>query len=106
MSKRPRADSHSEAINSVFEILFASANPYTDNVSIQDLKKLKHRLLSEPEAKSIRKAAKEFTLDEAVQDFGLTYSRKVKETKYRWQIEALPDVQTFQPSACFGKVSP
>jgi len=108
MSKRSRADSHLEAINLVFETLFAITNTSKpeDDVTLGILKNLKHRALSAAaeEEEFIRKAAKEFTLDEAVQDFGLTYSSKMSESeKHWWKIEALPDVKTFQPSSCLGK---
>jgi predicted RNase H-like nuclease len=111
MPKHPRADIHSEPINVVFERLFAIANTSkpADDVTLSILKKLKQQVLSAAteEEEVIRKAAREFTLDEVVKDFGLTYSPELKESsKYRWKIEVLPDVKTFQPSSCFGEVSP
>ena len=65
-------------------------------------------LSAEAEEKEfISKAPTEFTLDEAVRDFGLTYRPSLKDVaKHRWKIEVLPDVKTFQPSACLGKISP
>jgi hypothetical protein len=93
-----------------FEKLFAIANTSkpADDITLNILKELKHQVLSaEAEEKEfIRKAAKDFTLDEAVLDFGLTYSPTLRDTaKHRWKIEVLPDVKTFQPSGCLGKIS-
>jgi hypothetical protein len=106
--KRPRADPHSEAIYLAFEKIFATTNvSEPDGVTLNGLKELKRRLLSAEaeEKESIRKAANEFTLDEAVLEFGLTYSSGLRDVaKYRWKM--LTDIKTFQPSACLGKVSP
>lgn len=113
MPKRSRADSDLEAINRVFETLFDIANTSKSTsdttLTLSILKKLKHQALSAAaeEEEFIRKAAKEFTLDEAVQTFGLKYRSNLRESaKHQWKIEVLPDVTTFQPSACLGKVSP
>ena len=108
MTKRSRVDSQSEFISSVFERLFAIANSSkaADGATLGILKNLKRQALSAAEEK-IRKAATEFTFDEAVQTFGLAYSSKMSEiANHWWKIEELPDVKTFQPSACLGKVSP
>jgi len=43
--KRPRADSHSDDINLVFEMMFASIDA-ADSVTWNGLKELKHQLLS------------------------------------------------------------
>lgn len=108
MPKRPQADSHSEAINFVFETLF------TINVSkpeaVRVLKKLKLQFFSaEAEKKNLKlvhKATKKFTFIEAVQDFGLTYNESMTDAeKYWWKIETLPEAKTFQPLPCLGKVS-
>lgn len=102
--KRPRAESRSENISWVFEKLFANSEPGT----VPTLKVLKHQLLSAAaeENESIHKAAKEFTFDDAVLHFGLTHSSALRDAaKHQWNIEALPDFRTIQPSACLGKVS-
>lgn len=108
--RRPQTDSDSAAIYFVFEKLFAIANtPKPDDIALNILKELKHRLLSAEaeEKKFIRKAAEEFTLDEAVLDFGLTYSSGLRDVaRHRWKIDTLPNFRTPQPSACLGKVSP
>jgi hypothetical protein len=106
MPKR-RADSHSEAINSVFDKLFAIAN-VSEPEAVKILKKLKLQVLSAEAEKKIpvHKAAKTFTLTEAVQDFGLTYSSNMTDVgKHRWKIETLPEAKTPQPPPCLGKVS-
>jgi hypothetical protein len=97
---RPRADSHSDAVYLVFEKLFSitNASEPADSVTRNILKELKRRLLSAEaeEQESIRKAPREFTLEDAVMDFGLTYAPTLKDlTKHRWKIEALPDTKTF-----------
>ena len=99
MPKHPRAGSRSEAIDSFFEKLFAIAN-VSEPEAVTILKKLKIQFLSaEAEKKKpVHKAVKKFTLTEAVQDFGLTYS-------YWWDIETFPETKTFQPSPCLGRVS-
>ncbi|KAF8808660.1 hypothetical protein BYT27DRAFT_7188627 [Phlegmacium glaucopus] len=105
MSKRSRAvDSRLEAINSAFETLFAitDTSKAADGVTVGVLKHLKHQALSAATEKEelIHKAAREFTLEEAVQDFGLIYSSEMDETaKHWWIIEVLPEVKAFQPSA-------
>jgi hypothetical protein len=111
MRKHSRADSDIETINLVFERLFDIVNTSkpTNDVILSILKKLKHQALSTAaeEEEFTRKAAKEFTLEEAVQTFGLIYTSSLKQSeKHQWKIEVLPDVTTFQPSACLGKVSP
>ena len=107
MPKRSRADSDLEAINRVFEKLFDIVNTSkpTSYATLSILKKLKHQALSTAaeEEEFIRKAAREFTLDEAIQTFSLKYRSNLREsTKHQWKIEVLPDVTTFQPSACLG----
>jgi len=112
MAKRSRADLSLEAINLVFDRLFAVAdtsNAADDTLGI--LKRLKDQMLSElaeEEVATHTEQAKEFTLNEAVEAFGLTYSTKMSDykEKHHWKIEALPDVKPFQPSECFRKVSP
>jgi hypothetical protein len=110
MLNRARADSQSDTIKSFFEKLFAIASEPGDDVTLNILRKLECQVLSAAaeEAKFIRKPAGEFTLEEAVRDFNLTYSFKRSETleKHWWKIGELPEVKTFQPSACLGKVSP
>jgi hypothetical protein len=52
------------------------------------------------------KAAKEFTLEEVVDAFGLKYSTVVSaETSIQqtWKIQDLPDTQNFQMTPCLGK---
>jgi len=106
-TKCPRAN-YSEVANSFFEKLFsiANASKSADSVTLKFLKELKNQVLSE-DKESIRKAARDFTLNEVVQDFGLEYSSGLMDAAtYRWKIETLPEVKTFQPSACLGKASP
>ncbi|KAF8346750.1 hypothetical protein F5887DRAFT_960853 [Amanita rubescens] len=89
---------HSKATDLFFERLFAIANTskLADGVALSIIEELKRRVEAE-EKECIRKAPKEFTLDEAVLDFDLAYSRALED---QWKIEVLPDVKTFQPSAC------
>ncbi|KAF8336667.1 hypothetical protein F5887DRAFT_891341, partial [Amanita rubescens] len=111
MPKRPRADSSSVtsvAIKSLFEELFAIANASkpADSATLRILRKLKDQALSaKVEKESIRKAAKEFTLDEAVLDFGLTYSSSLKDAaKHLWKIEMMPEFKTLEPSASLAQL--
>ncbi|KAM6493369.1 hypothetical protein JOM56_011503 [Amanita muscaria] len=95
MPKRARDD-----LETFFERLLAIANtlePADDTLNF--LKKLTHLLLQADAEKVMRKAATDFTLKEAVQDFDLTYKRD----ESWWKIEDMPAVQRFQPSACLGK---
>lgn len=103
--KRPRANSESDAIDLVFKKLFAltDASKPAASITRNTLKELKRQLLSAEaeEEKSIHKAAEDFTLEEAVMDFGLVYAPTLRDPlKHQWDIEALPDITTFQPSAC------
>ncbi|KAF8344475.1 hypothetical protein F5887DRAFT_1062102 [Amanita rubescens] len=93
---------HSKATNLFFEKLFAIAHTsgLADGVALSIIKELKCRVEAE-EKECIRKAPKEFTLDEAVLDFDLTYSHALED---QWKIEVLPDVKTFQPSACLAQL--
>jgi hypothetical protein len=88
LPKRIQTDLDSEAVNLFFERLFAVANTSqpTDDNTLSILKKLKLQVLSAAaEEECIRKAAKEFTLDEAVQNFGLTYGPGLGDTaKHQW----------------------
>ena len=110
MPKRP--DSNSETIKSLFEELFAIANASkpADSATLRILRELKDQALSakaEEKEYTVRKAAKEFTLDEAVLNFGLTYSCSLKDAaKHLWKIEMMPEFKTLEPSACLGKVFP
>jgi len=110
MSKRSRADSHLEAINSVFERLFAITNTSkgADYVTLGILKKLKHQALSAAaeEEEFTRMAATEFTLDEQFRPSPDVQLQTERERKTLVEIDVLPDVETFQPSACLSKVSP
>ncbi|KAM6490616.1 hypothetical protein JOM56_013959 [Amanita muscaria] len=77
----------SETINLVFERLFAIANASkpADYDTLSTLKKLKRQMLSAAaEEEIIRKDAKDFTLDDT--------------------IEELPDVKTFQPSTYLAQL--
>ena len=88
---------------------FANTSKPNDNVTLNILKKLKHQALSAAAAEEEfeHNAAKEFTLDKAVQTFGLTYKSGLRQsTNHQWKVEALPNFTTFQPLACLGKVSP
>ncbi|KIL58496.1 hypothetical protein M378DRAFT_86420 [Amanita muscaria Koide BX008] len=90
----------SETTNLVFKRLFAIANASepADYDTLSTLKKLKcHMLSPAAEEEIIRKDTKDFTLDDTVQTFDLTYSSNLSESA-KWKIEELPDVKTFQPS--------
>ncbi|EDR11459.1 uncharacterized protein LACBIDRAFT_324042 [Laccaria bicolor S238N-H82] len=107
--KRPRANSESDAIDLVFKKLFAltDASKPAASITRNTLKELKRQLLSAEaeEEKSIHKAAEDFTLEEAVMDFGLVYAPTLRDPlKHQWDIEALPDITTFQPSACLAQL--
>jgi hypothetical protein len=109
MPKRPRVDSRSESADVFFEQLFSVANAYKPNrVALSSLKEWKQRFLSLEAGKKqcIRTPAKKFTFDEAVRDFGLTYSIGMNDVQTWWMIETLPEVKNFQPSASIGKVPP
>jgi len=111
LPKRSQADTTIEAMKSLFDKLFSMANTsnVADNITVGSLKKLKHQVLSAvaEEEGSTHKQAKEFTFDEAVQSFGLTFSPGLDDSeRHLWEIEMLPDVKNFQPSACLRKVFP
>jgi hypothetical protein len=96
-----------------FDKLFAIANASksADSVALlEGLKGLKRQMLSAEaeEREATRKAAKDFTLREAVLNFGLTYSPSLRDAaKHVWNIETLPDVKISQSSPPYlGKVSP
>ena len=103
-NKRSLANSTSD---SFFEQLFSIANASNlDRGFLKSLKGLKNQMLSEDKG-SVCKAAKEFTLDEAVEAFGLEHSSiLIDAPAYVWKIQAFPEVNTFEPSACISKVSP
>lgn len=107
---RPNLDS--EAVNAVFNRLITINNTSKpeDDINLMFLKELRLQALSAAaeEDKIIRKPSTDFTLDEAVQTFGLTYSCVLGEsTKYQWRIEELSGFEeTVQPSECLSKVSP
>ena len=101
--------SRSESADVFFEQLFSVANAYKPNrVALSSLKEWKQRFLSLEAGKKqcIRTPAKKFTFDEAVRDFGLTYSIGMNDVQTWWMIETLPEVKNFQPSASISKVSP
>ena len=92
-------------MDSFFEKLFM-LNGSSDPAFTVSLKKYKDQIDSEGE--KVYKQAKEYTLNEAVGDFGLTYSStkwSEYEEKHRWKIEELSEVKTFQASDGFRKVS-
>ncbi|KAM6498924.1 hypothetical protein JOM56_006872 [Amanita muscaria] len=101
MPKGSRDDSEA-----FFERLFAIANTskLADDAKLSFLKKLKHKVLSEDEEEEvIQKAAKEFTLNEAVQEFELTWSGEVDDNStHWWRIEEFTDAKNFKPSTCLG----
>ena len=99
MTKRPRADSHSEAINTVFGEVFKVVEQL--NSDITPFKKLKHEMLSK-EKGFTHKAVSEFPLEEAVERFGLTYSRQMDDyaQKHHWGIER--EIEVFDPSSCLS----
>ncbi|KAM6489247.1 hypothetical protein JOM56_015298, partial [Amanita muscaria] len=101
--KRHRDDSEA-----FFERLFAIANTskLADDADLSFLKKLKHKVLSEDEEEEvIRKAAKEFTLEEAVREFELTWSGEVDyNSTHWWRIEEFTDVKNFKPSTCLAQL--
>ena len=97
-----------EAINSIFETLF-SLNDNGDTLDLLNRLKgaITGRLLSEvaEEKVSTRRQfeAKSFTLDEAVEAFGLSYSYKIRNyDKHHWKIETMPNFELVQPSECFS----
>lgn len=80
----------------------ANISKPTGDITLSILKKLKRQALptEEEDSEFICKATKEYTLDEAVQTFGLTYRSNFRESaNYQWKIEVLPGVTIFQPSA-------
>ena len=81
MAKRSRADVSIEAIYSVFERLSAVIDTSNAADDTRILKRLKDQVLSElaEEEGAIHMQAKEFTLSEAVEVFGLTYSTKMSD---------------------------
>jgi hypothetical protein len=72
------------------------------------LRQLKSQILSEAaEEGETKMAAKEFTLDEAVEAFNLKYSAVMTEAKrHFWNIDDLPETKNFAPTPCISKVSP
>ena len=71
----------------LLETLFDIANTSkpTSDAILSILEKIKHQALSAAaeEEEFIRKAAGDFTLDEAVQTFGLTYRSNLRESPKR-----------------------
>lgn len=106
-AKRSRADLSLEAINSVFETLISLNDPSNDDY-LSFLKKGKDTLLSDlaEEMVSTRRQAKSFTLEEAVETFGLTYREEIDDEKHFWKIDTMPDFKPIEPTECFSKVSP
>lgn len=52
-------------------------------------------------------AAKDFTLNEAVEAFGLTYSTVFESTqKHFWNIDQLQETKNFALTPCIGKTFP
>ena len=100
--KRPRGDSqnHSDIFEQLFAFCYAS-DP-GDSVTRNILKDLQRRMCSAEaeKVKFIRKAARDFTLEDTVMDFGLTYAHT---PDHLWKIEALPETKTFQVSTGLGK---
>jgi hypothetical protein len=117
MSKRKRTDKSLEMIGLVFDQIFAAASNMetdlpdgttTSSRTLQFteyLRHLKSQILSEAtEEGGKKKAAKEFTLDEAVEAFGLTYSAVMSEAEQHfWNIDDLPETKNFTPTPCIGK---
>lgn len=68
---------------------------------------MKSQILSKAvEEGETKMVAKEFTLDEAVKAFNLTYTVVSKAKQHFWNIDGLPETKNFVPTPCIGKVSP
>jgi hypothetical protein len=102
MTKRKHFDETAEAVDSVFNLIFDAMSEKNDSISgtrTTWLQQLKSRLLSDLSAagggKEVKKAAKEFTIADAVESFGLKYTtvRSESSEKHFWRIEELPETQ-------------
>jgi hypothetical protein len=109
MTKRKRSSEAAENLDSVFNLIFTAINKTDDSIpkgTATWLKKLKRQLLSDLSGgNEVRKAAKEFTMDEAVEAFGLTYTRVRSQSaqKHFWKIEELPETKGFELTPCISK---
>jgi len=102
MSKRKRSELTPDMADSFFELLLEGAD--NKDAAVLDLsrKRLMHCL---SKTKVERKAAKEFTVDETVADFGLTYDPDVLSTgdTHFWRIHEL--CSEFEITPCIGETS-
>ena len=116
MTKRKRSEESPELIDSIFNRMFAATGNDADyslpGGSREDFKKYLIRLksqvlsdLSSAGGKETKKAAKEFTLEEAVQTFGLTYSTVISQSsqKHYWKIDDLTEANDFEITPCIGE---
>jgi len=122
MPKRKCSDRTPEVIGLVFDRIFAAASNADSNLPLaggttasshtqkftQYLKQLKAQVLSEAAEgeREPKMAAKEFTLEDAVEAFRLTYSTVMSESKkHFWNIEDLPETKDFAQTPCISKTS-
>jgi hypothetical protein len=120
MPKRKRSDRTPEVIGLVFDQIFAATSNTDSNLPggtaasshkqkfTQYLKQLKAQVLSEAAEgeRETKMAAKEFTLEDAVEAFRLTYSTVMSESKkHFWNIEDLPETKDFAQTPCISKTS-
>jgi hypothetical protein len=104
MPKRTHAEARSEEVNSVFDLILNTANVVDPSPEhMKYLTALKSRVLSD--LSSTKKDAKEFTLPEAVQTFGLKYQRtlNIYSQKHLWYIEKEVGKKEFPTTACIGE---
>ena len=113
MPKRKRSDMPPEVIGLVFDQIFAAASN-TDSTSshkqqfTQHLRLLKAQILTKAAEgeRETKMTAKDFTLEDAVEAFRLTYSTVMSESKkHFWNIEDFPETKNFAQTPCISKTS-
>ena len=104
--KRTHAEAGSEEVNSLFDLILNAASvvdPSPEHMKYLDA--LKSRVLSDLSKKKAKtQAAKDFTLNDAVQTFGLKYQRTLiaYSQKHVWYIDKEVEGKEFPTTACIG----
>jgi hypothetical protein len=106
MPKRTRADTDAEEeVNSFFDSIFDAASAV--DISLDSLSALKTRVLSNrlSKGKEQRKAATDFSMNDAIEIFGLKYEEIPLKfsKKYRWDIENEEGMEEFPITPCIGE---
>jgi hypothetical protein len=114
----PKLDITPEIIDSVFDRILAAASKIGPNLpegistashTQQFLRQLKYQVLSDAAKEETKMAATEFTLDEAVEAFNLTYTSGYNPGSsyiHYWRIQDSPETKNFSMTHCIGKGPP